>query len=471
MAGSWAYTAFTVRSVPSVIKIAGSTSPDARVFLAQGNLGTSDSGVPLTNEAGELVAIGQMSTGVNSPLAYFIDVGDIKALLGSRGFTWIEPEATAAVAKTRYQLDKADLARLTGLLDHAQPTVRARAATLLGEEGPKAKDSVAALSRALQDTDPGVRREAAQALGAIGPEAAAATESLAQLLRDPDRLVRLSAVQAIDHIGPNGASLATALTAVLNEADPELTKQGLVVLAKMGADARPAVPALGRILASPDRRLQHACLDVLAHTGPDGAAHAAALLSWLGSADVESRLTITRLLVSWERGKEAASVLLPRLKEQLAGPDAVCLEGLKLVETLGKYAEGMGAPVAEAYRQHKDAPVRLQALKALAALGEQAEPAVPALVQDLANQELRSKEKALHEQIGPTLVRIGKAAVPALVKLATEGKTQTQRTAALRCIGEIGPAARDAALRPLQAHQETSPDMQEILRETISRLK
>lgn len=99
------------------------------------------------------------------------------------------------------------VARLTELLAHRDPELRAKAASGLvhmagGNPPPEAKAAVPALVQALKHKDP-ARLAVIAALGDIGPDAKEAVPALMALLKDDDSLTRDRANDAIKKIGLN----------------------------------------------------------------------------------------------------------------------------------------------------------------------------------------------------------------------------------------------------------------------------
>jgi HEAT repeat protein len=82
------------------------------------------------------------------------------------------------------------------------------AAEALGRIGAAA---VPPLIVALRSEDPTVRLRAAEVLGRMGPEAADAVEELVRLLNDPDVRVRKAAIRTLGQIGPAAKDAVPAL--------------------------------------------------------------------------------------------------------------------------------------------------------------------------------------------------------------------------------------------------------------------
>ena len=94
-------------------------------------------------------------------------------------------------------------------LRHKETVVRIRAASSLGELGPKAGIAVNPLIRSLNDQHYWVRREAAKSLGKI--RAKQAVQPLILALGDKDRWVAHSAANALKKIGTAEARQAVAV--------------------------------------------------------------------------------------------------------------------------------------------------------------------------------------------------------------------------------------------------------------------
>lgn len=97
---------------------------------------------------------------------------------------------TAARALGR--MGNAAVPELSRSLSDPNPVMRRRAADILAQIGPDAKDAVPALTRALDDPDEEVRKSATRALGEIGPAAKEAVPYLIEALREPGRIPEAS---------------------------------------------------------------------------------------------------------------------------------------------------------------------------------------------------------------------------------------------------------------------------------------
>lgn len=95
---------------------------------------------------------------------------------------------------------------------YTQWTEQEAAADALGRIGPAA---VPGLIEALRSSDPTVRRKAADVLGRLGSDAKDATPDLVRLLDDPDESVRKAAARTLGRIGPPAEEAVPALMRTL----------------------------------------------------------------------------------------------------------------------------------------------------------------------------------------------------------------------------------------------------------------
>jgi HEAT repeat protein len=102
----------------------------------------------------------------------------------------------------------------------------------LFEMGPEA---ITAITQRLQDANPDMRAKAALILSEMGPKGKAALPTLVQLLKNPDQLIRTEAVRALYYIGSTPPSAAPELLRLFNKMDYDNSKVLGEVLGRMGA--------------------------------------------------------------------------------------------------------------------------------------------------------------------------------------------------------------------------------------------
>ena len=103
---------------------------------------------------------------------------------------------------------KNSLANLINDLRNNKDSVRAYAASALGQYPEKARTLTPFLEKALFDSSKYVRRNAAKSLGNYGSFARQAVPSLIKTLKDRDKYVAHSAANALKKIGTSKARLA-----------------------------------------------------------------------------------------------------------------------------------------------------------------------------------------------------------------------------------------------------------------------
>jgi len=91
----WVYSSGTVRTAPyqkqwQTSGPGGTMSHDAWIIETQSPINFGDSGGPLVSEDLELVGITQGFNSVSNSISLFVDVREVRSLLRSHGFGWVE---------------------------------------------------------------------------------------------------------------------------------------------------------------------------------------------------------------------------------------------------------------------------------------------------------------------------------------------------------------------------------------------
>jgi HEAT repeat protein len=308
-----------------------------------------------------------------------------------------------------------------------------------------------------------LRVEAAEALGRIGPEADAATTVLVALLKDPSAGPRVAAARALGRIAPEPPAVVSRLRAALGDRDSDLQLESARALAALGArstDAvaelrlaarsssrpvrraalgalvrlgKPAVPALVELLADEDHLVRRQALLALRDLGPEAAAAVPALQTALADPTVALRSLAVDALAAI--GPPAVPALAAALSQE---GDVRRCAALALAR-IGRPATAASKALADALRDPSP-EVRPAVLGALAALGPDALPAVPALV------KLFDQEAASRGQVLSALVRIGPEA---RIALAVCSKALADNRAAVRLQALAELASLGAKAKPV----------------------
>jgi HEAT repeat protein len=152
---------------------------------------------------------------------------------------------------------------LIAALQDERPSVRARAALVLGRVGDVAKASIPRLIVLLEDEHPGVRRPAADALGRLGPDAKDAVPGLIRMLRDEDHDAPRYAAEALGRIGPDAKRAVPGLVAALRADKAWVREHAATALACIDADTDITIPALEKLLDDSEETVRSAAVEAI----------------------------------------------------------------------------------------------------------------------------------------------------------------------------------------------------------------
>lgn len=336
--------------------------------------------------------------------------------------------------------------------------VAENAAAALGEMGPAAKDAVPVLIELLKSEhrDYSVRQAAAEALGSIGPVTNKVVPTLVYVLEKGDWRVRGAAANALGRIGKPALP---ALTRILLESKDSLTRESVAL--GLGNVGRPAIPLLLEALKDKDDRVRMFAASSL---GKIGYAEEDVVLGLVEAITDKDYLVRKEAIESLGRINFELKVVVPQLIKVLKDEEVADV-WKTAVEVLG-----MAGPEAipALIRATDDEKSYLIQESAVRALGETKCPiAVPALLVALENSMYSNVQNATEE----ALVRIGKAAVPELVKeleykhLVDDTVTMYIRDKAAEILGDIGPAAKDSLpkLKELMKNCEDETELKKAI--------
>jgi HEAT repeat protein len=247
---------------------------------------------------------------------------------------------------------------LEGALADPDPRVRRSAAYALGTFGELAEPAVPALKKALRDRIPSVRQNAAWALGRTGKAVdAAAVAELCDLLGDRNVLVRRDAASALERLGQN---------------------VGRATIQSAGK------PLLELVKSESDEVVRRTALGALAQVaGPEHRDVASDLYPLMESKDADTANKAAYALGNM--GGEPAQRALPVLRKALRDPDPRTQE--LAAATLANAGNDVAATavddLARTLAVSKDPAVRRNCCIALARVGGEGRPAVPALAEAL----------------------------------------------------------------------------------------
>ena len=299
------------------------------------------------------------------------------------------------------------------------------------------EDGVQAFRKSLQSSDGELRRAAVMSLGAV-------------YAKHPTSQVLLALIAALDspHVEVRtDAAIQFALRA--------------------GPDAVAALPALRRCLesASIEERINAAAAMYRISDQPDEPV--AALMTGLDSEVPTSRGNAAAHLA---KIGPAAKAALPAVRRALEDPEEYvrhwALQALKSIDpssagsVAGVGSESLEALVARA--TNPASPSFFEAIERLEALGPEAKEAVPALGAALDRQLAGKGEIDYSHAIARALLRVDPSQSPRVISAMTEslripGRGNRNMNAAL--LGEMGPAAREAAPVLLGSMRDPDPSV------------
>jgi HEAT repeat protein len=330
--------------------------------------------------------------------------------------------------------------------------------------------NVTELVKNLGDGDANKRAKAAEMLGEMGEGAKLAIPSLLKTLKDKDDLTRRAAAGALSKIGLPDKSDVSLLAQALKEPTLEVRQYAANTLDKLGADAKPAAAALVEALKDEDSSVRQTAARTLGKLGPDVKASAAKeLTALLDHAEKETRVAagegLSAMLIAADD--------LPALQRMLKHKDAeVRVFAVKGLARLGKDAKPLLTELLDSAKGG-NLEMRKAALAILAGLtGGEAKPHLGLVGQALKDGDKETKQVALlvvaklaadaqsiaqnvrevmrepelRKDAIAALAKIGansKVTVPALVE-GLKDPDEGIREAALKAIGDIGPPAAAA---------------------------
>jgi HEAT repeat protein len=313
---------------------------------------------------------------------------------------------------------------------------------------------------------------------------------------------RMGLARALRECGPEGLA---ALRKLLGHADREVRVAALVQFAEGGSDPA-AIPALVGLLKDPDSSVRYYAVSGLRHAGPEAKAaqkaaaellrdpattvrvQAAITVAWLGGPD--GRDEAVAVLHKAIAGRDPASLspavadalgrlgadakgLVPDLVALLARPDPTSASGA--ARALGRIGPAAAEAVPALIRLRESADPRLKAEAAIALwrITGDAKPAAAALADALADPALRL---SFWPNPGVVIPPPGVPYVPPPSPLyppaAARGPgSEPLPVAAIRALGEMGPAASAAADTLRQFRHDPDEHVREAAAEALKKVE
>jgi serine/threonine protein kinase/HEAT repeat protein len=449
----WRYTPGKVRSVyQKQWNYQGGQHVDSYIVETDSPTNPGDSGGPVVNNRGEMVALVSGGDRSKQLVSMNIDVREIRGLLEQYfekqvGKKWEEEPATAPAEQI------VDVPTQIKKLSDADSRERLKAILALGDLGADGQAAVSSLIPLLKDKDPAIRRAASSALDQIGPPPKADFGVILKALQSDDPEARLYAAHTVASSGIGDLPVPEAipvLAAALKDNDPAVRKDVVIALGNLGPQARGAAPDLLAKLKDSDADVRKNAVQAVSKVGVEGKGSVPILIELLKDSRVETRRAGAALLAKLgPDGKEAA----PALAAALRDPDRQIRRSV--LDALGQLGAD-AKPAVPALRdvlRDQDKTLQQSAIDVLAQLGPAAKEAVPDLI-DLLEAPL------LREAAVTALGKIGKPAVAAL-KNALGSSSVGIRVGACMALGEIGPDAKEALLVLSGLQRDSEPTVRD----------
>jgi HEAT repeat protein len=373
-------------------------------------------------------------------------------------------DAALAVASALVRIDGRDEEalgeiglRLTGRSATPEETAEVQEAALAEAAGlgGRARALAPAVHRLLDADDELTRLEAARTLARIDPERAG--DALPVLLELFQGDWASQALEVLSELGPAARDAAPEVAALLQQHDlPDYDGQWVhKALATMGPAGSAAVPVLRERLREGRGAGVRLSIAALGQIGPEAAPATPELRTLLHSVRADHRAAAARAL---GRIGPAARAALPRLGDLLEEDDDGCQAWAAFAAArITGDARPYLPRLVEAALREQGATTALvgeqRATAALAELGREARPALPAVLAALREGDAPTRAQAVRilTQLGPDAAD----AVPTLTRLLDDRRPEL-RAAAAESLAGLGPAARPAHARLRQLL--TDPD-------------
>ena len=407
----------------------------------------------------------------------------------------VRTAAAEAIARVG-PLDQTATDALVLGLDSLDNVVRAQTAEALGTIGAAAEEAAPALVVAMADDNDRVRAMAVEALGKMGESAAEiAVPGLMRALGDQDNTVSALAAEALGEMGESADGAIPALVDSLGHSNAEVRRNAAEALGKMGGTAAAARPALEKTARDGDGGVRSEAIRALGELGmptprsngivvaafsdPDPLVRAAAVESF-GQWSEPSEGDLEGLIYLLDDANDQVKFEVTKVLPKLAGARPTVVEGLcrRLLEDdsdrvkicaalalgqLGRAAGVAGGPLLHAVQNGVES-VREEAMRAIAkiqppetaeafaaglndacgdvrmlasagwmnaaAIGEEA---IPALVEALADPEVRVRANCAHALA--RLDTVPAAAIPLLVECTLDADDGLRINAAMALSG------------------------------------
>ncbi len=360
--------------------------------------------------------------------------------------------------------DRGDVNLLSGALKDPSTEVRAYAAQALGKLGNDAGSALPELLNAAQDRELSVRVNVLRALGGMGSgERGKVAPVLTKVMNDDtNREMRVAAGEALTALMRPEVSDVPELIKIVKHKDADARVFGIRTLAKLGKDAKEAIADLTEAAKGGDSAVRREAILALARMMPEAKTALPVLTDGLKDPDKQMRLSTAQAI--GQIGAEARPAV-PLLVDMAKDTDKdLRLAALTALSRIGREARAAAPALAEALRDSDD-DVRDAAIEAAGALASNGGPCVTNLL-GLLDRKFDPRDQAsiaFRNKVAKALGRIGKPAIPALIRALDESNPYVVWGACV-ALGEIGPAANNTQVirgLTLVSQSLSSPEIRE----------
>lgn len=259
---------------------------------------------------------------------------------------------------------------------------------------------VADLTIRLRDRDAKVRLDAARSLGNLGAAGRTAVPALIEVVRDRSLDLAKQAAQSLAQIGA-----LEELIKLAKDEDARVRARAIVAIGRFGPDGADAVPMLTNAVDDSNSEVRQASVDSLGEIGPHAASAAPALVRGLqvASATARNRLAMTL----WKIGPAAVPPLVAMARNDMTADTLDALHALALLGNDAKKA----VPVVRQRMSDPNAEIRAAAAAALGRAGLADKEVIDDLLQALADAD-----QSVRSQAGQSLVFLAADGTPGLLK-------------------------------------------------------
>jgi HEAT repeat protein len=372
-------------------------------------------------------------------------------------------------------------------LKDPDPRVRQLAAETLGKQS--AESAVPSLAQSLKDVDKGVREAAAKALEQIGTKAIL---ELVGMLGDEDESVRLGSIKVLWRLPADASEFRSkealaALTAALKDEVVDVRIHSAMILGNIGPDAKPALPALieaskdtgnlGPQLGATPGSVTEAAIQAALKLDPEcGEVLAAAALPHLIAAlqsengalvqaagfalarlGTHAKPALPAIKTAQKRKRGAFSDIALAAALKAAGGEAFLIElvldeqapldhRVNAISNLGRDGSDRSIATLMKALDDREPSIRTAAVDGLRSCGPKAKPAIPKLIEALADDKIRDYSVTF------ALSAIGPDAITAMIEVLKDADARLViRFRVAETIGRMGLKAKPA-LSALEAN-------------------